>query len=85
MDITQQEEKVKIAVEVAIKLGFLALLIYFSYAIAKPFLPIILWGIIIAIALSPVIDSLEKRFNHRKKIIIGFMVVIIAALWNQLM
>ncbi len=80
MDIIQREEKVKIAVEVAIKLGFLALLIYFSYAIAKPFLPIILWGIIIAIALSPVIDSLEKRFNHRKKIIIGFTVVIIAAL-----
>lgn len=80
MDIIQREEKVKIAVEVAIKLGFLAIVIYFSYLIAKPFLPIIVWGIIIAIAISPLIDSLEKRFDHRKKIIIGFTIVIMAAL-----
>ena len=78
--LTEREEKTRLAIDVAIKLGFLAMVIYFSYLIAKTFLPIILWGIIIAIALSPLIDSLEKRFDHRKKIIIGFTIVIIAAL-----
>lgn len=79
-NMTQREEKVQIAIEVAIKLGFLGILIYFSYSIVKPFLPIILWGVIIAIAIAPMINSLEKRLNHRKKIIIGFTVIIIAAL-----
>jgi len=80
MDSGQREEKVNIAIEIAIKLGLLVMVIYFSYLIAKPFLAIIVWGIIIAIALSPMITSLEKRFNHRKKIIIGLTVVVIAAL-----
>jgi len=80
MDIGQREEKVNIAIEIAIKLGLLAMVIYFSYLIAKPFLAIIVWGIIIAIALSPLINSLEKRFSNRKKIIIGLTVAVIAAL-----
>ena len=79
-NITQREEKVKLAIEIAIKVGLLAMVIYISYLIAKPFMPIVVWGIIIAVALSPVIDGLEKRFAHRKKIIIGLTVVIIAAL-----
>jgi len=79
-NITQKEEKVNIAIEIAIKLGILAIVIYFSYLIAKPFMAIVVWGIIIAIALSPVINSLEKRFTNRKKIIIGLTVAVIAAL-----
>lgn len=79
-NITQRKEKVNFAIEIAIKLGFLAMVIYFSYLIAKPFLPIIVWGIIIAIALSPLINSLEKRFGHRKKIIIGLTAVVILGL-----
>ena len=33
--ITQKEEKVKLAIEIAIKVGLLAMVIYFSYLIAK--------------------------------------------------
>ncbi len=77
---TQREEKVEIAIEIAIKLGLLALVIYISYLIAKPFLAIVVWGIIIAVALSPVINTLEKRFGNRKKIIIGISTVVILAL-----
>lgn len=79
-DIGQREEKVNLAIEIAIKIGLLALVIYISYLIAKPFLAIVVWGVIIAVALSPLINSLEKRFAHRKKIIIGLTVVIILAL-----
>lgn len=55
-------------------------MIYLSYLIAKPFIAIVVWGIIIAVALSPLINSLEKRFGNRKKVIIGFTVAVIAAL-----
>jgi len=78
--IDEREEKVKLAIEVAIKVGLLALVIYLSYLIAKPFIAIVVWGIIIAVALSPVINSLEKRFGNRKKVIIGFTVAVIGAL-----
>jgi len=67
--VTQREEKVKVAIEIAIKVGLLALVVYLSYLIAKPFMAIVVWGIIIAVALSPLVDSLVKRFGHRKKII----------------
>jgi len=76
----QREEKVNLAIEIAIKVGLLALVVYISYLIAKPFLAIVVWGIIIAVALSPVINSLVKRFNNRKKVIIGLTVAVIAAL-----
>jgi len=78
--IEEREEKVKIAIEIAIKVGLLAIVIYLSYLIAKPFMAIVVWGIIIAVAISPVIDSLEKRFGHRKKIIIAITVAVVAAL-----
>ena len=79
-NMTQREEKVNLAIEIAIKVGLLAIVIYISYLIAKPFMAIVVWGIIIAVALSPLIDGIEKRFAYRKKIIIGLTVVIIAAL-----
>ena len=78
--VEQREEKVKLAIEIAIKVSLLGLVIFFTYLIAKPFIAIIVWGIIIAVALSPVINSLEKRFGHRKKVIIGFTVAVIVAL-----
>lgn len=80
MNIEQREEKVQLAIEIAIKVGLLAIVIYFSYLIAKPFIGIILWGVIIAVALSPLINNLEKRLGNRKRVIIGFTVAVIAAL-----
>ncbi len=44
-NITQRKEKVNFAIEIAIKLGLLAMVIYFSYLIAKPFLPILFGGL----------------------------------------
>lgn len=80
MTHTERDEKVNLAIEIAIKLGLLAIVIYISYLIAKPFMPIVVWGVIIAVALSPVINSLEKRFGHRKKVIISLTVAVILAL-----
>jgi len=79
-NIKEREEQVKIAIEIAIKLALLTIVIYLSYLIAKPFIAIVVWGIIIAVALSPLIDSIEKHFKNRKKIIIGFTIAVVAAL-----
>jgi len=76
----EREEKVSLAIEIAIKVGIVALVIYLTYLIAKPFIGIVVWGMIIAVAISPLIDSLEKRFGNRKKIIVAMTVAVIAAL-----
>ncbi len=76
----EREEKVSIAIEIAIKVGLLGIIIYVSFLIFKPFLALFLWGIILAVALSPLVDILEKRFGHRKKVILLVTVSIIVAL-----
>ena len=76
----ERKEKVSLAIEIAIKLGVLGIVLYVSFMIFKPFLALTLWGIILAVALSPMVDSLEKRFGHRKKVIVLMTVAFIAAL-----
>jgi predicted PurR-regulated permease PerM len=78
--LQEREEKVNLSIEIAIKVGLVILVIYLSYLIAKPFIPLVVWGIIIAIAISPLVTMLEKRFGNRKKIIIAIAVTVIAAL-----
>ena len=78
--IKEREEKVNLAIEIAIKVGIISLVVYLSYLIAKPFMAIVVWGIIIAVAISPLVNMLEKRFGNRKKIIIGIAIAVVAAL-----
>ena len=71
MDIRQKEQIVTLAIEIALKVGLLFLLLYITFLITKPFLSIILWGIILAVAFSPIIDKMENMLGNRKKIIIA--------------
>lgn len=78
--IMKREEKVNLVVDISIKLALLAIVIYISYLIAKPFLGIIMGGVIIAVSLSPTIGKLEQTFRNRKMVIITFMMMILAGL-----
>lgn len=76
----EQDAKVALAIEIAIKLGLLTLILYISYLIAKPFIGIVVWGIIMAVALSPLITMIDKYVGNRKRVIIGFTIVVVLAL-----
>ena len=76
----EHQEKINLSMEIAIRISIVALVVYLSYLIAKPFMGIVVWGIIIAVAISPLVNMLEKRFGHRKKIIIGITIAVITAL-----
>ena len=80
MQNKEREEKIALSIEIAIKVSIIALVLYLSYLIAKPFMPLVTWGIIIAVAIAPLVTMLERRFGHRKKIILGITVAVIAAL-----
>jgi predicted PurR-regulated permease PerM len=49
----------------AIRIGCLALLAYWSWLLLRPFLAIIAWSVIFAVALYPVFDWLAVRLRHR--------------------
>jgi predicted PurR-regulated permease PerM len=53
------------AVEVAIHIGLLALLATACILILRPFLPLIAWGIVIAIAVSPAYRKLQSLLGGR--------------------
>ena len=79
-ELEHRDATVHLAIEITIRITLLALVIYLTYLIAKPFIGIVVWGIIIAVALSPLITMLEKQFGNRKKVIIGFTIAVIVAL-----
>jgi len=76
----QNDERVSLAIEIAIKLGLLGIVIFVSFLIVKPFIAIILWSAIIAVALSPLIDRLVGRFHNRRFVVIGMTVAILSTI-----
>jgi predicted PurR-regulated permease PerM len=52
-------------VQLAIRLGLLACLIYWTYILILPFVPILLWSTILTVALYPVFDGLARLLGGR--------------------
>jgi predicted PurR-regulated permease PerM len=74
-------------VQLAIRLGLLACVIYWSYILILPFVPILLWSAILAVALYPVFDALARLLGGRPIVsatlitILGLAVMIGPASW----
>lgn len=77
---TKDEANTKRSIETALKLSFIALLFVMSYLILEPFLYLILWGIIIAVALFPVHKKFSRILGNRDKLSIILIVLIGIAL-----
>ena len=83
---------VNIAIDLILKVGSLFLLIFLCYKILKPFLSILLWGLIIAIILFPVFHRLYHWFGKRNKLssivvmLVALSVLVLPSVWlvNQL-
>lgn len=70
------------AVEITIRIGLLLALLGWCLTILKPFIPFLIWGVIIAVATFPFFNTLCKRLGNRKGltaslIVILFLIVII--------
>ena len=55
----------QIAVDIAVRLGFLGLFAYFSLTLLRPFLPILLWSVVLAVIFHPAIVWLKGRLGGR--------------------
>lgn len=63
-----------------IRLGVLFLLIGWCYDILKPFVLIIVWAIVIAVALSPVYESSVKLFRGKKILATIFLALLLISI-----
>ncbi|WP_018969724.1 AI-2E family transporter [Rubritalea marina] len=71
---------VSLAIDAAIKLFLLGLMVTLSYQILKPFVMPVLWAIIIAVAFSPMITKLSGIFGGKRKLVCILFGVIAAAI-----
>jgi len=65
-------------VDIIIRLGVLAVLLMWCFDILKPFVLILIWAVVIAIAIFPVYSFLSKIFRGKK--IIAVLVLILLML-----
>lgn len=56
------------AIQIAIRLGLLAFLIYWSFILLRPFIPILAWAAVLAVALHPAYDWVSTHLGHRPRI-----------------
>jgi predicted PurR-regulated permease PerM len=67
----------KLSVEAAIRIGVLALIFVWSLQIIAPFVQIVLWAIILAVAVYPVYAGLARRLGGRNKLS-AFLMTLVA-------
>jgi predicted PurR-regulated permease PerM len=54
--------------QVAIRFGMLVLLLYWSFTLIRPFVPILAWSVVLTVALYPVYDWMVQRLGDRRKL-----------------
>jgi len=65
---TDNKSTIQIVVDVTIKLGVLLLLLAWCFKIIYPFVSIVLWALIIAVAIFPLFKTLSNKMGDSKKI-----------------
>jgi len=79
------ESHIQKSIYTALRIGFVALLFVMSYLILKPFVGLVLWAIIIAVALFPLHKKFSKFLGNREKlsailiVLIGISMLVIPA------
>src|SRR5580698_10591598 len=68
-------------VQIAIRLGLLALLIYWSFVLLEPFIPILAWSVVLVVSLYPIFDWLSEHLGHRPRITAALMTLVMLAVF----
>src|ERR1700740_2554332 len=68
-------------IQIAIRLGLLALLIYWSFILLEPFIPILAWSVVLAVALYPIYDWLSEHLGRRPRVAAALLTAIVLAVF----
>jgi predicted PurR-regulated permease PerM len=56
------------ATDFVVRLAFLGLFAYWSLELVRPFLPVVIWAVLLAVALYPAYDWLARRLGGRRAV-----------------
>lgn len=87
-----KNKHVNIAIDLILKVGALFLVVFLCFRILKPFLGMLLWGLIIAIILFPVFQRLRGLLGNKNKLssilltVVALSILVLPSIWlvNQL-
>ena len=77
-------------IEMAIRLGVLGLLLYWSLVLVRPFISIVIWSVVLTVALYPVFEWMALRLGGRRRLaaalitVLSLLIVIGPAAWLAL-
>ena len=76
MKTSRQARSGEDLIQLAIRLGLLAFLIYWTFVLIRPFVPILAWSIVLAVALYPVFNLLARLLGGRPRLAAAILTVI---------
>lgn len=74
-------------IELAVRLGVLGLLLYWSFVLVRPFISIAIWSVVLTVALYPVYEWMVARLGGRRRLaavlltILSLLIVIGPITW----
>ena len=68
-------------IRIAIRLGLLAFLIYWSFVLLRPFIPVLVWAAVLAVALTPAFDWLSAHLGHRPRVAALIITAVVLAVF----
>jgi len=68
-------------IQIAIRLALLGFLVYWSIILLRPFIPILVWSVVLAVALYPVFDWLSSHLGGRPRIAAILTTLIVLAVF----
>src|SRR6185369_2004740 len=74
-------------IQLAVRLALLGLLVYWSFVLIRPFVPILAWSLVLTVALYPVFNWLSGMLGNRPKLaaailtLVNLAIVIGPATW----
>src|ERR1700691_1675271 len=63
-------------IQLAIRLALLTFLLYWSFVLVRPFIPILAWSMVLTVALYPTYSWLSARLGDRPKLAAAIITVI---------
>ena len=69
--------KSNIAIDTFIKIVVLSILIVWSFYIVKPFILLLVWSIIVAVALYPIYSKVTMLLKGKKKGLLGTLFIVL--------
>src|SRR5262245_112117 len=87
LDPSNRDRLTATGIELTVRLGVLAFLLYVSYQLVQPFISIALWSVVLTVALYPAYDWMVRHLGGRRRLAailltaVNLLIVIGPAAW----